>query len=233
MPELCKFIFLCVNLRIVLQFAFYSEFSHLFCHFSHLWITHSVSTHETNYITQADSILCVLSVLSHLSWATLIIPLPSFPGDIIIPFSMSSSCFFLTWYFLDQSPHEHRLMLLFFCWFCIIFFFVSLSFTLKVILTSNLFMLVLKCFLSSHFSLCTLLLCDLKCVLKCVLYFVAWEKCPRNIHGLNLTRGIFLEDRHLSQLHSAYTSAWMNWNAASVRPLHVLQETHHTNNMLL
>lgn len=41
-------------------------------------------------------------------------------------------------------------------------------------------------------------------------------------YGLNLTSGMFLEDRHLSQHHSAYTSAWIKLKAASVNPLHVL-----------
>lgn len=40
-------------------------------------------------------------------------------------------------------------------------------------------------------------------------------------YGLNLTSGMFLEFKHLSQHHSAYTSACIRLKAASVSPLQV------------
>lgn len=42
-------------------------------------------------------------------------------------------------------------------------------------------------------------------------------------YGLNFTRGIFFECRHLSQTHSAYTSAVSNWKAGSVSPVQPLK----------
>lgn len=41
--------------------------------------------------------------------------------------------------------------------------------------------------------------------------------------GLNFTRGMFLECRHLSQTHSAQTSAVSSWNAGSDSPVQPLK----------
>lgn len=43
-----------------------------------------------------------------------------------------------------------------------------------------------------------------------------------SLHGLNLTSGMLLDDRHRSHTHSAYTSCVSRWKAASERPVHIL-----------
>lgn len=42
-------------------------------------------------------------------------------------------------------------------------------------------------------------------------------------YGLNFTRGMLFDCKHLSQTHSAYTSAVSSWNAGSVRPVQPLE----------
>lgn len=65
---------------------------------------------------------------------------------------------------------------------------------------------------------------DVAQALRCAVQRPAAELRARFYYGLNFTSGMFLELRHLSQHHSAYTSACIRLKAASVSPLHVLQK---------